>query len=256
MSLKKRTLSQLSLSDCFSGAINTGNNRQINTMENILPEKRQRNAPQRFGKPGELNLSDSFDDPLNLKDNSFDDKDFVPDEPPAKIVATCGVVKKTLPKKAKTISTDKIVAKNCSSTSQQCFDDEFDLLTKSSSVDVTPDVTATVSLGISEKIPEKSSEISDNKNSIELLLDYCQRIVDRLEHQSARISIIEDVMRDDNSGAKRRKTSFANKTEESRSFAITNRLPITNFDDLDILERNLNNIEFKHIAVSSLHLFY
>lgn len=88
-------------------------------------------------------------------------------------------------------------------------------------------------------------EIAQNNES-NLLLDYCKRILSRLDEQSARMSLIEDAMQ-----LKDRKKNLVQKNEESRSFAIANRLPLNNGNDLKMFEENLNNFEFQNIAVSS-----
>lgn len=214
-----------------------------------MTKKRPRTAPNRFGNAGELNLSDSFDDPLNYGDNSFDDKDFVPEESePPKIVATAVNLEKQIAKKKKLVSSHEIGIHNLPSTSTELemtldLNEEFDSISKT-----MPKSSPLPKF--SEKRPEKDQKnpnTAESKDSIEIMLDYCKRILDRLNEQSARISLIEDVMCNN---TKVNKMSLVNKTEESRTFSITNRLPLDNANDLKIFEENLLNSEFQDIAVS------
>lgn len=95
--------------------------------------KRHRRLPNRYGDFGQLDLSDSFDDVLNLCDNSLEDLTFVPEEEPIrKVVASIRRIGKPLSKKMKAdiIESDE---RNLQNETDQCdqdiilnFDEEFD----------------------------------------------------------------------------------------------------------------------------------
>lgn len=72
----------------------------------------------------------------------------------------------------------------------------------------------------------------------------------RLEEQSARITLIEDALLNKYSASKEQKVNLVKKIEESRSFFISNKLPLDNDADLKMFEENLNQSEFHDIAVS------
>lgn len=120
-----------SKSDSIENPADTANPGDISV--SMIAKKRQRHEPQRFGHVGYLDLSDSYDDVMNLLDNSLDDENFVPEESTPKVVATATDLSKRILKKKKVVSPRERIRENTIdnylSKSQQPvlnLDDEFD----------------------------------------------------------------------------------------------------------------------------------
>lgn len=214
----------------------------------MIAKKRHRRIPQRFGDIGHLNLSDSYEDLLNLGDDSFDDKNFEPEENAPRVVATVTHVSARISKKRKTDSPkeDNGTASASSEPQGPIFDlnDEFDVL--SNALPEKGDIIE-LSPGKNLKMTGKNAQTIEFPDT-NIMMNYCKQILSTLQEQSARLSLIEGVVM--NFGQKDRKTSLLKKGEQSRSFALANRLPINNADDLKMFGENLNKDEFQNMAVS------
>lgn len=71
----------------------------------------------------------------------------------------------------------------------------------------------------------------------------------QLNEISARVTLIEGGMLNSSSVSKDTKPNVYRKVEENRTFSVSNRMPLKNFNDLNALEDNLNKVEFRKIAV-------
>lgn len=180
---------------------------ELRNRANMRSKKRHRREPQRFGKTGALDMSDSFDEALHLYgDNSFDDKDFIPET--GKIIATATDLSKRNFKKKKIDETDEPSGSQTdadqskSKTPLKMLDlnDEFNLIMREkdlpspiqiASADANPvndepkeaENTTTIEIldGEEPKKEEKASTVDI------LVLDYCKRIMRTLDEQSVRI---------------------------------------------------------------------
>lgn len=219
---------------CSSSTVNSPearrNSRNVDSSKAKSPSKkrmrREIKSPQRYGDIGLLDFSDSFEEYLNLADNSFDDKNYEPPEEPMvsseKIVAR---ITKPIPglhraKKAKsneapsqsrftennvmqrTVVSNK--ADNLATIVPVNFDAEFDALT-----DIA--ITNSDIMAISDSMCDNMLGSDENKlNSVQgkKTTDVDQHSVDTVEmckklllefrqyakESLARISIIEEAM--------------------------------------------------------------
>lgn len=275
-------------------------------------DKRGRYPPERYGDTALLDLSDSLEDILNLGDNSFDDKNFVPSEElmessSEKIVAKIKRIS-TIKRVAKKPKLDKILTKSHVNNSAAVYnlptinsvnlDIEFDDLSKfptdcinaneaqiaqnnidGSIFDANKNDVTNISVNTDQiynentacNIASDSKKIVNNASignqSINLfknesvegkighdsrIFDICQQILLEFRHyaeeSSTRISILEEAMIKNGSLTMHRSRATDN-FENSRLFAKSNRLPISNDADFNVFEKNLGDEDFKFIAV-------
>lgn len=223
--------------------------------EESVSNKRTRrvmNAPNRLGKTAanhELNLSDSFG--TVFSDDSFEDRDYVPneesnDESTENVVARISKTGVSFPKNKKART-----QQNCVQNNQQTeqatilnFDDAFDTL------------SATQSTSNSANSQKENPIHVRGQDDTEIKV-LCQTILSEFRHFAkeslARIGTVEEAML--NNGLlsmlnNSNKTKSAEMFEKSRIFGKSNRLPITNETDFLEFEKNLKDDEFRKIAVN------
>lgn len=198
--------------------------------------RRVMNAPNRLGKTAanhELNLSDSFG--AVFSDDSFEDRDYVPneesnDESTDNVVARISKTGVSFPKNKKS-RTQKNCVQNNDQTEQTTIvnlDDVFDAL------------SATQSTSNSANSQKNNPIHVRDQDDMEIKV-LCQTILSEFrqfrKESLARIGTVEDAML--NNGLlsmlnNSNKSKSAEMFEKSRIFGKSNRLPITN--QLDFLE--------------------
>lgn len=247
---------------------------------NGLSRKRTRLSPKRFGVAGSLDLSDSFEDPY--ADNSLEDSSFIPSEddelkkvaaeatsaPSSKRAKLDG--RKTEAKKQSTVFTYKPTVPLFKSTTNRLntgsmiidLNDEFDQLASATSTETDStskrqlDDIVNMDSTNNKSSPPAQCVVSNkavDKYSLNDAIKLCQHILEELRHHaketSARLFVMEKKIMS-NEGQSRKSNAVA-KIEENRIFAVTNRLPLQNLNDLKQFEEGLKNNEFMKIAVRS-----
>lgn len=128
-------------------------------------KKRSRRSPDRFGEFGELDLSSSFDDGLNLDDNSFDDLTFVPpsEDKETKVVAT---VRKIIQQPSKKLRLNRLKAIEPNSQADAREDNRLDCVNLDDEFDSTMTTTKEISCPTLDDHSEKNG-IPSNSGAIE-----------------------------------------------------------------------------------------
>lgn len=234
----------------------------MNVPSSSQTNKRGRHAPQRFGAPSTLDLSDSFED-INFGDSSFDE--FVPPKEQLDLLGEKVVARiKRVTKKSKPNQTpisrptvnldaefDSIAANEATTGSSKSINDgTVYCIAHTEQSKRRPSIVNLESLPI--MFENDVDEWTDSRKNIGLF-DICQQILMEFRHYSkeslARISILEEAMIK-NGSLTMNKSRATENLENSRMFAKSNRLPISNDVDFNELERNLGDEDFRNIAVS------
>lgn len=155
-------------------------------------KRRQRRSPNRFGDAGQLDFDDSFEDELNLLDNSMDDKTFKPPEEPAgRVVASIKRIGQPLSKRMKAERLELIQSKNQSDTRDDDLnlDSDFDVdsdsdsvtsqieevVSKSDTIESSSDIQGDHSIATDKEIFHK---VKDDKLGCETM---CSNALDQFE---------------------------------------------------------------------------
>lgn len=240
--------------------------------------KRERHSPKRYGRFGQLNLDDSLEDLLNLGDDSFEDRLFVPTGAVSDSSSdSTKVVKRSAAKKLKVNSTSTTsnakknnhkqidsldVLKEITSIN---LDNEFDNIlldaNQNKVISNSPNANKSSNHGILcdvELCGEKKDKLSGlsfenhKKSSDDPILSICQSILSEFRNYAkeslARISILEEAMIK-NGILTLQKPKAAENFENSRIFSKSNRLPISNDADFHEFEKNLEDEDFKNVTV-------
>lgn len=199
------------------------------------------NAPNRLGKTAanhELNLSDSFG--AVFSDDSFEDRDYVPneesnDESTDNVVARISKTGVSFPENKKS-RTQKNCVQNNDQTEQTTIvnlDDVFDANSQKKN-----------------PIHVRDQDDTEIKVLFQTILSEFRQF---RKESLARIGTVEDAML--NNGLlsmlnNSNKSKSAEMFEKSRIFGKSNRLPISNQLDFLEFEKNLKDDEFRKIAVN------
>lgn len=220
----------------------------INSVENDpkvneTRKKRNRHSPLRYGDAGQLDMSDSFEDVLNLGDNSLDDISYVPPEKVVATVASKPIVWSSSAKKKKTDTTNEM-------PQSVNLDDEFDSLSKSIPQSTAPSETIPVSKN--DLSSDEIHHINENTNNdVGKVLNVCQKMSNQMDDLFARFSVLENMLLKNGSlNLKDNKPTVVKNIENSRIFNVANRLPLQNMHDLKTFDKKLEDEEFRNIAVN------
>lgn len=231
---------------------------------------RSQKKPERFGKTGNLTLSDddSTNDPLLsvLSDDSTDDYIAEKHHPKRKIVHT--VSKITKKSKINNSSTKSQITWN------ENYDEEFDQLNKSVDEQLKIHENSNCENNYNNMNADGNSSM---KNSSSCAVETISMANIKDDHQNdktpalqpsksdvnfgmnsellieilARVRNIEDsLMRTGSLADFKKNTENVNPFNEFHTFSKSNRLPLQNMDDLIKFGKNLNDTEFRKVAVS------
>lgn len=213
---------------------------------NEVRKKRNRHSPLRYGDAGQLDMSDSFEDILNLGDNSLDDISYAPPEKDVATVARDPIVWSSSAKKKKTDTASEI-------PKYVNLDDEFDSLSKSIPQSTAPSEKIPVSInGLPIIISDEIHYINENTNNDgRNVFNVCRKMSNQMDDLFARFVVLENMLLKNGSlNLKNYKPTVVKKIDNSRIFNVANRLPLQNMHDLKTFDKKLEDEEFRNIAVN------